>query len=310
MSAPARAPAPHRAPFVEAAAEVARNERLEGTRLWWLELVVDAAFPAPAAGQFAMLTPPAAAAAGLVLARPFSIARTWQEDGCRRLGILYARVGRGTDLMTRAPRGRWTVLGPLGRGFPLDDAGPALLVGGGRGTAPLVLLAEALEAGRREVHFLVGARGRADFAGPAEMGARLVRTRTWEATEDGSRGQAGRVLDLFEREPELARALAAPGAALYTCGPHGLLAAVHALGTRQGAPSYAAIEAHMACGTGICRSCVVPRPAGGPRPRPGTNPDWLIACLEGPVVPGACVDWARDRATIASPAFAGGGEDA
>jgi dihydroorotate dehydrogenase electron transfer subunit len=140
------------------------------------------------------------------------------------------------------------------------------------------------------------------------MGARLSRTRIWEAAEDGSRGHRGRVLDLFEREDGLAAALAAPGATLFACGPHGLLAAVHRLGERHGVPAHVSIEAHMACGTGICRSCVVPRPADGPRPRPGSNRDYLIACLEGPVVPSSCVDWARDRETIVSPAWSGADE--
>ena len=250
-----------------------------------------------------MLTPPGSAAAGLLLPRPFSIARAWTAAGRRRLGFLYTRVGRGTDLMSRAAvsppgAGGFRVLGPLGRGFPTGGSGPALLVGGGRGTAPLVLLAEVLEARDREVHFLVGARGAADFAGPREMGAELGRTRVWEASEDGSRGHRGRILDLFEREGALARALEEPGAELFACGPHGLLAAVDGLGARHGCATFTSIEAHMACGTGICRSCVVPRPAGGPPPPRGANPDYLIACVEGPVVRGAAVDWARDRETV------------
>lgn len=309
MSARRVSPPPARAPFVEVEADVVRNEVLAGTRLWWLELAVPAGrFPAPVAGQFAMIAPPGQGAAGLVLSRPFSIARAW-EDGARRiLGILYARVGRGTDLMCLVSRGRFRVLGPLGQGFPTGGRGPALLVGGGRGTAPLVMLAEQLEAAGRDVHFLVGARGRADFAGPHEMGAVVTRTRTWEATEDGSRGHKGRVLELFEREAGLATALDASGAELFTCGPHGLLAAVHRLGEWRHVPVYASIEAHMACGTGICRSCVVPRPRGGPRPPAGANPDYLIACVEGPVVDAGRVDWARDRETIVSPAFAIAGD--
>jgi dihydroorotate dehydrogenase electron transfer subunit len=310
MSARRAGPPPPRAPFVEVEAEVVANQPLAGTRLWWLELAAPAdALPAPAPGQFAMIAPPGAEAAGIVLARPFSIARAWTDGTRRVLGILYARVGRGTDLMTRVSRGRFRVLGPLGRGFPLDGRGPALLVGGGRGTAPLVILAEELEAAGRDVHFLVGARGRGDFAGPHEMGARVTRTRVWEATEDGSRGHRGRVLDLLEREAGLAAALDASGAALFTCGPHGLLAAVHRLGEHRRVPVHASIEAHMACGTGICRSCVVPRPRGGPRPPAGANPDYLIACVEGPVVDSARVDWARDRETIVSAAFAGAGAE-
>ncbi len=298
---PARfAPEAVRTAFVESPAEAFANAPLPGTRLWWLTLAVPFGMPAPAPGQFAMLTPPGASTGGLVLARPFSIARTWEEDGHRMLGILYSRVGRGTDLMTRSPRAGWTVLGPLGRGFPLEGRGPAILVGGGRGTAPLVMLAEQLEARGRPVHFLVGARSRADFAGPVEMGATLTRTRVWEATDDGSRGRRGRVLELLAEESELGEALTANGATLHACGPHGLLAAVGSLGAAGGVPAYTSIEAHMACGTGICRSCVVPRPAGGPKPRPGANPDYLIACLEGPVVPAECVDWSRDREAVAS----------
>jgi dihydroorotate dehydrogenase electron transfer subunit len=303
---------PTGAGFVEVEGDVVANALLPGTRLWWLELAVPAeCFPAPDPGQFAMLAAPGAEAAELVLSRPFSIARAWDDGASRRLGFLYTRVGRGTDLMTRSVTGAFRVLGPLGRGFPRAGKGPALLVGGGRGTAPLVILAEALEAAGRDVHFLVGARGRADFAGPAEMGARLSRTRVWEASEDGSRGHRGRVLDLFEREPALATALGAEGAELFACGPHGLLAAVQRLGAARGVPVHASVEAHMACGTGICRSCVVPRAAAVPAAvarasSRGRNPEFLLACLDGPVVPGSAVDWARDRETIVSPAFAAG----
>ena len=248
-----------------------------------------------------MITPPASAAAGLTLARPFSIARAVRKDGGFSLSVLYARVGRGTDMMSRALAGSdgWTVLGPLGRPFPSDGKGPALLVAGGRGVAPLVFFAEWLEKRGRDAHLLVGARTAADWAGAAELGASLEQVKTWAATEDGSKGRAGRVLDLLALEPELGDALATKGAELHACGPHGLLAAASALGAAYGVPAYVSIEAHMACGTGICRSCVVPRDERGPKPRKGQNPAYLIACLEGPVVPASCVDWARDRATAA-----------
>ncbi|MEP7027115.1 MAG: hypothetical protein ABI960_00840, partial [Candidatus Eisenbacteria bacterium] len=290
---------------------------LPGTRLHWAMLRVPAAFPEPVPGQFVMLAPNLARAAGQLLSRPFSIARCVADGDGWLLGILYARVGRGTDLMTRASAGAWTVLGPLGRGFPTDARGPALLVGGGRGTAPLVFLAEWLEARGRSCEFLVGARSAADWAGPEEMGARLTRSRVWAACEDGSRGHKGRVLELFALEPALSEALAKPGAAIHACGPHGLLEATGAMGAGFGVPVHVSIEAHMACGTGICRSCMVPRDPAGPRPRPGQNASYLVSCLEGPVVPAACVDWARDRdATPAGayvpadedPSFEGGGD--
>jgi NAD(P)H-flavin reductase len=228
---PARfAPEPVRTAFVETAGSATKNGLIPGTRLWWLELAVGPAFPEPVPGQFVMLSPPASRLAGFLLPRPFSIARAVRDGDGWRLGILYSRVGRGTDLMSRAGAGAWSVLGPLGRGFPTAHKGPALLVGGGRGTAPLVFLAEWLEARGRSAEFLVGARSAEDWAGPEEMGVTLARTRVWAASEDGSRGHKGRVLELFAHESELGEALAKPGAAIHVCGPHGLLEATGAMG--------------------------------------------------------------------------------
>jgi dihydroorotate dehydrogenase electron transfer subunit len=293
---PARfAPEPVRTAFVETAGTATKNGLIPGTRLWWLELAVGPAFPEPLPGQFVMLSPPVSRLAGFLLPRPFSIARAVKDGDGWTLGILYSRVGRGTDLMSRAGAGAWSVLGPLGRGFPTAHKGPALLVGGGRGTAPLVFLAEWLEARGKSAEFLVGARSAEDWAGPAEMGVTLARTRVWAASEDGSRGHKGRVLELFAHESELGEALAKPGAAIHVCGPHGLLEATGAMGEGFGVPVHASIEAHMACGTGICRTCVVPRNPDGPKPRKTQNARYLISCLEGPVVPATCVDWAKDR---------------
>lgn len=300
---PARlAPEAVRTPFVVTTGEVVRNGPLPGTRLYWVELRVPELFLEPLPGQFVMVAPGLARAAGQLLARPFSIARCIKDGNGWILGILYSRVGRGTDLMARADQGTWSVIGPLGRGFPATHKGPALLVGGGRGTAPLVFLAEWLEARGRGCEFLIGARTALDWAGPEEMGARLKRTRVWTATEDGSRGERGRVLDLLADEPDLAELLAKPDAAIHACGPHGLLEAVGVVGAGLGVPVHVSIEAHMACGTGICRSCMVPRDARGPKPRKGQNPEYLVSCLEGPVVPAACVHWAKDRE--AAPAMA------
>jgi dihydroorotate dehydrogenase electron transfer subunit len=291
----ARAPLAVRTPFVQATGEVVRNGPLPGTRLHWVELRVEGTFPEPLPGQFVMVAPGIARAAGQLLARPFSIARAVRDGEAWILGILYARIGKGTDLMARATSGTWSVLGPLGRGFDTSHKGPALLVGGGRGTAPLVFLAEWLEAQGRGCDFLIGARGTEDWAGPLELGATLSKARVWPATEDGSRGLKGRVLELFAREPELAALLAKKDARIHACGPHGLLAAVGVMGAGFGVPVDVSIEAHMACGTGICRSCMVPRDPAGPRPSKGQNAEYLVSCLEGPVVPAACVDWARDR---------------
>jgi dihydroorotate dehydrogenase electron transfer subunit len=144
------------------------------------------------------------------------------------------------------------------------------------------------------VIFLNGARNAAELVSPEDIDAPppAAGSISLEATEDGSRGRAGRVLELLE-VPLVRSAVTRPGAAFYSCGPHGLLAAVGETARGLGAPAWVALEAHMACGTGICRSCVVPRAAGVPVPAEASNATYLLACLDGPVVEAAGVDWER-----------------
>jgi dihydroorotate dehydrogenase electron transfer subunit len=98
------------------------------------------------------------------------------------------------------------------------------------------------------------------------------------------------VLDLLADE-RVAEVAAAPGSVFYSCGPHGLLAAVGKEAARRDRIAWVAAEAHMSCGTGICRSCVLPRAAGSPVPEEASNPRYVLACLEGPVVEATAVDW-------------------
>src|SRR5262249_39965816 len=174
----------------------------------------------------------------------------WREKGSLYLGFLYTVVGAGTQALARA-RERWTVLGPLGRGFA-DTEGPRLLVAGGRGVAPLVLLAEECARRGEGGAFLNGARNAAELIAPEGLGAGAFAAGSvmLETTEDGSRGRTGRVLDTLD--DARVRALAAePGAAFYSCGPHGLLEAVGQAARARNLPAWVALEAHMACGTGI-----------------------------------------------------------
>src|SRR5215475_9147043 len=98
-----------------------------------------------------------------------SVARAWRENGKLYLGFLYTVVGAGTQALARA-RERWTVLGPLGRGFP-ETQGPRILVSGGRGVAPLVLLAEECAARGQAVAFLNGAKNTPELIAPEDLGA-------------------------------------------------------------------------------------------------------------------------------------------
>jgi dihydroorotate dehydrogenase electron transfer subunit len=268
---------------------VVTNALLPGKRHHYAVVEVPDDFPVPRPGQFVMAVP-APCPPGLLLRRPMSVARAWREGGRRFLGILYTVSGQGTRELARA-RGAWSVLGPLGNAFP-PTAGPHVLVAGGRGVAPLVRLAEECAARGEPVIFLNGARTAAELVTPAELGARepAAGSIALECTEDGSTGRRGRVLDLLA-VPVVRSAIREPGAAFYGCGPHGLLAAVGEAARPLGAPAWVALEARMACGTGICRSCVVPRAPGSPVPAGASNRSFVLACLDGPVVDAAAIDW-------------------
>jgi dihydroorotate dehydrogenase electron transfer subunit len=269
---------------------VIRNQALPGRRHYYA--VVEVAKPdwEVGAGQFFMISPTSDGPTPL-LRRPMSVARCWQEGGKTRIGFLYTVEGRGTRALA-AEQESWALLGPLGRGFPTAGSGPKILIGGGRGVAPLVILAEQFAALGQPVVFLNGARNRSELCTPSDLEAGRFADGSIEEsiTEDGSAGARGRVLDLFSKD-RVSDAVNDPRAVFYACGPHGLLEAVGEQAARRGRPAWVAVEAHMACGAGICRTCVIPRAEGSPVPRGASNSKYILACLDGPVVEASSVDW-------------------
>lgn len=220
-------------------------------------------------GQFVHLRVP-----GLddrVLRRPFSIYRVKGDE----LLLLYKTVGTGTRAMNALKAGdALSVMGPLGRGFPLDRPGSVpLLVGGGYGAAPLSFLAERLP--RPGVVFLGGRRA-ADVLCLDDF-KRLG----WEAkiaTEDGSLGEKGLVTGVLDRWLD-ARPAGAPAGEIYACGPDGLLKALAGRAADRGLTAWLSMDRHMGCGAGVCLACVirVKRPDGN------GGEIWARVCKEGPV---------------------------
>jgi NAD(P)H-flavin reductase len=253
------------APFLRRELTVAASEPLGAYRL----LYVEDPGPEPAPGQFSMLAAVEGWGGGEderpYLARALSVAR--RNEG--RSVYLLEDVGPGTRRLCELRRGeRVLSLGPLGRGFNLPAEGErALLVGGGIGIAPLVILADALTGSATA---LLGFRDAA-CADAARLlpGARV-------ASDDGSVGHAGPVTDLLEAE-----LAAAPDAVrVYSCGPAPMLEAVRALCERAGVAAQLALEAPMACGFGACFGCVVPVRGGG----------YVRTCVEGPVLDAALLE--------------------
>jgi dihydroorotate dehydrogenase electron transfer subunit len=250
-------------------------------------LSLDAPAVAAAAqpGQFVMVK----TAPGLdpLLRRPFSIFEILRHpDGAvRGVSVLNKRVGVGTSLLYDAQPGAIiNCLGPLGRPFPVvDPPAEGWMVAGGVGLAPFVTVAEALAARGTPMTLFYGGRSARDlyYAEWFEaLGARLVLT-----TEDGSRGEAGRVT------APLARALAAHAAdapvTLYACGPTPMMRAVADLGAAHGRSTFVSLEPVMGCGMGGCYSCVVRVQRPG-----GTTPTHLVrSCIEGPVFDAASLVW-------------------
>ncbi len=72
-------------------------------------------------------------------------------------------------------------------------------------------------------------------------------------TDDGSAGTRGRVTDVL---PEVMAA--AHTDVVYACGPMAMLRAVTAVAARRGVVAQCAVEESMACGIGVCMTCVLP----------------------------------------------------
>jgi dihydroorotate dehydrogenase electron transfer subunit len=218
--------------------------------------------PCPRAGQFYMLAAADRWGGGEAerpfLPRAFSVLRA-QADASE-LEFLIHDVGPGTQRLCELDAGDGLMLlGPLGVPFaPPRDGRRPLLVGGGVGIAPLVILHD--ELGTAAV--LLGFRD-ADHADAAVLlpGCRV-------ATDDGGSGHHGLVSDLLLDELRLD-----PHLEVYACGPPAMLEVVRLICAERGVPAQLALEAGMACGYGACFGCVV-------RTRDG----YVRLCVDGPVL--------------------------
>jgi len=241
---------------------------------------------------------------GMLLRRSLSLHAADPEAGT--LEVVVAAAGPGTRLLAaKRPGDVVSTTAPLGRPFPLPaevgrPGAPAVVIGGGYGAAPLPWLARELVATGSRVVGIVGAAG-ADrllgtsavdeataLDGPDGPADALVVT-----TDDGSLGAPGRVTDaLPEVLLELSELSDLGDPWVYACGPMPMLRSVQTttrevLGQR--AQTWLAVEESMACGVGVCMTCVLPVVAvdddGARRTR------MLRACTAGPVFDGDALRW-------------------
>jgi dihydroorotate dehydrogenase electron transfer subunit len=194
--------------------------------------------------------------------------------------FVFAVVGPGTQwLAERRTRDSLDVAGPLGRPFPLPrDPVNALLVGGGYGSAPLFPLADKLRGRGCTVDFLLGAAS-ADRVFGALTARRTGRSAVI-TSEDGSMGARGLVTDMLSQVIHETRA-----DVIYPCGPMGMLRQVSTVASRYDIPVQVLVEESMACGIGVCMTCVLPVVGADGVTR------MVRSCVDGPVFRGDQVRW-------------------
>jgi len=219
-----------------------------------------------------------------ILRRNFSIHQASRRGGwAGTLEFVFDPQGSGAEWLAEAKAHQLLdVIGPLGRAFAYPRAPiNCLLVSEGYGASSIFFLAQELRARGKRVDMVLGASGESHVFKPIEA-KRLSQTIVI-VTADGSLGERGSVMDVVPRA-----AKSAGTEVIYAAGPRPMLRTVAEFCIEQRIPAQVAVEEEMACGTGLCFTCVVPVIR-----KDGSGYDNLRACTEGPVFNPARVFWDR-----------------
>lgn len=217
------------------------------------------------AGQFVMVR-------SINSAYPLGRAISVSEVGENTLELVYQAVGRGTKELSRLKAGdKVTLTGPIGHGFNLDELKPGTyvaLIGGGVGTAPMVLTARRLMEKGMTSKAIIG------FADKSVLSHDLSKycLDVVVCTESGREGSKGLVTDCFDpSEFDV----------VYCCGTNPMMKAVTKMCIDANVPVYISSDSNMACGMGACLTCTCTT-------KDGKN---HRSCVEGPVFKGEEVDF-------------------
>ena len=178
-----------------------------------------------------------------VLPRPISICEIDREKGTLR--SVDRVVGNGPEEFSKAEAGdSFEILGPLGNGFPIEEAKgkKVLMIGGGIGVPPMLQTAKEIEG---EAIIVSGYRNQDLFLKEELESAGTL----FIATEDGSVGTKGNVVDAI-RENQIEADM------MFACGPKPMLRALKNYALEKGIPCWISMEEKMACGVGACLACV------------------------------------------------------
>ncbi len=216
-----------------------------------------------------------------LLRMPLSVCAVDEVAGT--VDLLYEAVGpKSRALSLRRSGEHVRCLGPLGKGFaPPEIGAKTVLVGGGIGVPPMMFWGRSLLQQGFEVCLVVGARSAAKHLPDELLHDAVPRVR--RASDDGSLGHHGLVTDLLREE------LAEGGSyAVFTCGPHAMMAAVVSICLEGDVPCQVSLEEYMACGIGICVGCTVrvEQVEGA-----SAYADYSRICVDGPVFDAKRISW-------------------
>ena len=190
--------------------------------------------------------------ASALLPRPISICEVTEDK--KRLRLVYRVAGKGTGEFSHLKEGdRVKLLGVLGNGYDIekimtlgnnDTPVKVLLLGGGIGIPPMLELSKELKASGADVYSVMGYRDSKTFL----LEDFKKYSDTYVATEDGSLGTKGNVLDAVKSGGIEFDCICA-------CGPMPMLKAIKEFAGNK--PAFISLEERMACGVGACLGCVV-----------------------------------------------------
>jgi dihydroorotate dehydrogenase electron transfer subunit len=229
-----------------------------------------------------------------LLGRPFALYDTVLHTAGTPIGVdvVYLVVGKMTAQLAAYRAGQeLDVWGPLGNGFSAEPVEHLIMVAGGIGQTPFLALGREFLGGRsygtqgrkvtpsRKVTLCYGVRSKEFLSGAEDF--RACGIDLWISSDDGSVGHHGLVTEVLEQvlaESSGSRRIAC-------CGPERMMEAVAGVARVKNVPCEVSLETPMACGIGICFSCVVKTE------QPGDDWDYKRTCVEGPVFDASKIVW-------------------
>ncbi len=208
-------------------------------------------------GQFIMVWVPK------INEKPFALS----YSGKGEFGFTVASVGPFSRLLCSMKPGHIIgIRGPYGNGYSINNkTKSAVIVGGGIGSASLILLAEEIARKGIRTHFILGARSKNKLVFASRL-KKLLGSRLMITTDDGTAGRKGFVTDslndLLQKEKI---------DMIFACGPEKMLKAVVDIGLKAKVDGQISMERYMKCGFGLCGHCCV-------------DPIGIRLCMEGPVI--------------------------